>query len=731
MQPAVLFALLGGSTAVVAGGVAIYAYTGGFDSPPEKPAVTQQQPAKPKTESVTEATPKVTAPDKPAATVKAPQFDIIRVEPSGDAVIAGSAEPGATVAVTANGKVIGKTTANKQGEWVLTLKQPLPPGNHDVSAQTEINGKTVPSQEHVAVVIQDNKADAPLVVMSTPGKPSTIVQAPKAADPKPDEPKVAVAEPKPAEPKVAVTEPKPVEPKPDEPKVAVTPIKPADPKPAEPKVAEPKVAVADPKPADPKPADPAPATPEVKVTPSEPKPEEPKTPIAEQPKTEPKVDAPKPMVVVDAAQFKDDQVVVSGKSVPGARVEVRVGKIKVGEAVADKSGNWTLKAPAKIDAGSHEIQVAQVAPDTGKPVAQAAKTAIREPDPKVSIAAAKIEDGKVEVSGQTVPGKKVQVRVGDVVVGETQADEDGKWTLSVTKDIKPGNHDVTAAQLADDGKPAAQTLTMATREADPEIAIAAVSIKDGQIKVTGKTNPGKSVQVMLDGKPIGEATADATGAWTLSIKKPLDPGEYNVDAALVTNDGTTIVADKSTLTRQHDPKVTVEAVEVEEKKLFVAGATVPNGRVRVYMNDEFIGEATAGPTGRWLLEIERSVDAGQYRVRADQVNSDKGMVLARSEVPFEREPDQIAMRPIAISGEGSGAVGSGATSSGTVQAPQAVIIRRGDNLWRISRRLYGHGIRFSTIYQANTEQIRDPHWIYPGQVFTIPKGDTAWNSKIN
>jgi nucleoid-associated protein YgaU len=62
-------------------------------------------------------------------------------------------------------------------------------------------------------------------------------------------------------------------------------------------------------------------------------------------------------------------------------------------------------------------------------------------------------------------------------------------------------------------------------------------------------------------------------------------------------------------------------------------------------------------------------------------------------------------------------------------ADGAVIIRRGDSLWRISRRVYGHGIRYSTIYLANQKQISDPDRIWPGQVFTVPEtskeGDTA------
>jgi nucleoid-associated protein YgaU len=53
----------------------------------------------------------------------------------------------------------------------------------------------------------------------------------------------------------------------------------------------------------------------------------------------------------------------------------------------------------------------------------------------------------------------------------------------------------------------------------------------------------------------------------------------------------------------------------------------------------------------------------------------------------------------------------------------SVIIRRGDNLWRISRRMLGKGVRYTTIYEANRDQIQDPSLIYPGQVFKVPGAD--------
>jgi nucleoid-associated protein YgaU len=60
-----------------------------------------------------------------------------------------------------------------------------------------------------------------------------------------------------------------------------------------------------------------------------------------------------------------------------------------------------------------------------------------------------------------------------------------------------------------------------------------------------------------------------------------------------------------------------------------------------------------------------------------------------------------------------------------VQAPlensdTSVIIRRGDTLWQIARRVYGKGVRYTTIYLANEDKIRDPDMIEPGQVFGLP-----------
>jgi nucleoid-associated protein YgaU len=45
---------------------------------------------------------------------------------------------------------------------------------------------------------------------------------------------------------------------------------------------------------------------------------------------------------------------------------------------------------------------------------------------------------------------------------------------------------------------------------------------------------------------------------------------------------------------------------------------------------------------------------------------------------------------------------------------------RGDTLWAIAGRYLGNPLRWPEIFNLNKSIIRNPHWIFPGQVFKIP-----------
>lgn len=54
-------------------------------------------------------------------------------------------------------------------------------------------------------------------------------------------------------------------------------------------------------------------------------------------------------------------------------------------------------------------------------------------------------------------------------------------------------------------------------------------------------------------------------------------------------------------------------------------------------------------------------------------------------------------------------------------APQRThTVVKGNTLWAIAQKFYGNGALWPRIFDANRSKIKDPHWIYPGQVFVIP-----------
>lgn len=47
-------------------------------------------------------------------------------------------------------------------------------------------------------------------------------------------------------------------------------------------------------------------------------------------------------------------------------------------------------------------------------------------------------------------------------------------------------------------------------------------------------------------------------------------------------------------------------------------------------------------------------------------------------------------------------------------------VKKGDTLWAIARKYLGNGARYPEIVRLNKSKIKNPHWIYPNQVFKIP-----------
>src|SRR3954452_22728915 len=120
------------------------------------------------------------APAPPDSADGLPAFDVARIEPSGDAVIAGRASPGATVELLHNGEVFDRAVADASGQFVMVPPR-LPSGTYDLSLRaTQPDGKPATSKQSVAVVLEASPKDKPVVALMTPDKPTVVLSQPTA-----------------------------------------------------------------------------------------------------------------------------------------------------------------------------------------------------------------------------------------------------------------------------------------------------------------------------------------------------------------------------------------------------------------------------------------------------------------------------------------------------------------------------------------------------------------------
>ena len=140
---------------------------------PDVPAAEEEPAAEPTTE----------APAEPAQAAL-PRFDIVRVDRSGDLTVAGRAAPNADIVLYANGEEFARTTAIENGDWIIFAEASLKAGPVELTLElTTPDGLTVRADETIVIFVPERDGDKPLVLRTTPGGATEVLQDPR--DPSP------------------------------------------------------------------------------------------------------------------------------------------------------------------------------------------------------------------------------------------------------------------------------------------------------------------------------------------------------------------------------------------------------------------------------------------------------------------------------------------------------------------------------------------------------------------
>jgi nucleoid-associated protein YgaU len=252
---------------------------------------------------------------------------------------------------------------------------------------------------------------------------------------------------------------------------------------------------------------------------------------------------------------------------------------------------------------------------------------------------------------------------------------------------------------------------------------------DGTAVIAGRAVPGARVRVLEGGVAVGEVAADNRGEWVLTPAQPLAPGERQLSLEATDPKNGMTAASRDTVALSVAPpslpdktlavllpadvKQPAEALQVPgaapapgalsvdsvdlpgEDRLVLSGHAAAGATVKLYAGDRPLGAVTADRKGAWSLSAPRPQLAGPYELGAEQLDRDGGAI---QRVVRTFEPPRALPVP----------------------ADNRYVVKPGNNLWWIARRSYGEGTRYTLIFGANRDHIRDPNLIYPGQVFTVP-----------
>jgi nucleoid-associated protein YgaU len=333
--------------------------------------------------------------------------------------------------------------------------------------------------------------------------------------------------------------------------------------------------------------------------------------------------------------------------------------------------------------------------------------------------------GDALIAGRAAPGSEVVVKFNGVAVGTAVANEDGAFVVtpdkplpigpgalsiesksnevivasadSVAVDVKAGAVDTPMVAVLKPDEPT-QVVQVPAKPALPPSKTVNLDTVDydqtGNIVFGGRGPAGNKVQLYVDNNAYGMADINDKGTWSFAGVSPLTVGAHALRADEIGGDGAVKSRIEMPFYREEPAKVAaappppeppkpVEVATAEE----VPAATPP-------------AVAEAVPKAPTAAEVPAAAAPVETAPAVTPAADEPAVVAAQ--VPAAADP---AVEPAA--------------------APTQVIIQPGNNLWKLSRQIYGKGMMYTVIYEANKEQIRKPDLIYPGQIFLTPEAAAA------
>ncbi|WP_077961793.1 LysM peptidoglycan-binding domain-containing protein [Ensifer adhaerens] len=355
-------------------------------------------------------------------------------------------------------------------------------------------------------------------------------------------------------------------------------------------------------------------------------------------------------------------------------------------------------------AAAADVKPAEVASATPLAADTATAPARLSGVPGLQVSAVEIEGNRMFVAGSAKPGALVRVYADDKLVGEMKADDKGNFVVDGQIELAVGSHIIRADMLNEDGTKVVMRASVPfDRPAGSQVAaVAPSSTPSATAGLDGlRAEAGKALALLkglyANGKvPNGEQLAAARSATEIALKSLADFRlADSSDQTLTTSAARASKAAASAL-------AALKAAPQDASSMATALAKV-DATVGAVLAEQ--GSSTPASADKAQLnapapgELAKVMGAGS--AVANDASAAQPVTETAAAATSSDQPQTLEQAPLK-------------------ESKSSVIIRRGDTLWQISRRVYGAGLRYTTIYLANQDQIEDPDRIRPGQIFGVP-----------
>ena len=364
----------------------------------------------------------------------------------------------------------------------------------------------------------------------------------------------------------------------------------------------------------------------------------------------------------------DGLTILAGRGEPNAKVTLFVDEIENSSVTVGNDGTFAIVAFLEPSSDPKILSVVQQAGD----LEMAAADIILAPQTVV----AKVEE--VEVAAMET-NKVDPVFESAEEITDVEAEANVEEQVAVVVADKVVVPEIAAAVEAE------ADIATDIEEANADVAEPKVDVDEPKVDV-------------IDDSKIEEKKI-------LAAKQPTPVlEEAKTEVAILKSDESGV----EVISRSSAPEL-MSNVEIDTISYSEEGDVLLSGRaqsqaasVRVYLDNRIITTLDVDTSGRWRGDLP-DVDKGVYTLRVDEVDVE-GDVTSRVETPFKREAPEVLE---AAAGNGDAPV-------------KAITVQTGATLWAIARDRYGDGTLFVRVFEANSNSIKDPDLIYPGQVFDLP-----------